>query len=228
MVDLFNFILEKEEYNLNKLVKGSSLVVDKDMSQEFLENLNEFLNIMPDVVRKSEDKKNIWQSFENLEDYENNKRFINWLKKFVEVKNRPIEEASFINELNFDTFKEMSKYCFDNFIIREIGKKNIDAQWDNNQMTVLKKIIFIVVEMVVIESYSDQYVFENIQETFRIEKKYCLEWLQLIEGNEDRLWKRMIVRRYKRIENKLDEILDRMDEMMPDFETRKHVSVPNN
>ena len=68
-VDLFNFILENKNYNLDCLVKGNSLAVDDSISEEFLEKLKDFLALAPEIIRKADNKEEIWSSFETLDDY---------------------------------------------------------------------------------------------------------------------------------------------------------------
>ena len=76
-VDLFNFILENKNYNLDCLVKGNSLAVDDSISEEFLEKLKDFLALAPEITRRADNKEEIWSTFETLDDYESNKKFIN-------------------------------------------------------------------------------------------------------------------------------------------------------
>lgn len=64
--------------------------------------------------------------------------------------------------------------------------------------------------------YSDEYALENMKRIFGIEREYCIKWLKLIEENEDRLWKIMLMKRFNKIENKLDELLDKMDNKIPE------------
>lgn len=215
-VDLFNYILENKNYNLNCLVKGNSLAVEDSISEEFLRKLKDFLALAPEIIRKANNKEEIWSSFENLEDYESNKKFINWLKKYVETIIRPVEDARFVNELDLDSFELMSQYCFENLILKDVGRSNIDEQWDREQIIIIRKMLFTFIDMIEVSFYSDEYALENMERTFGIKKQYCIKWLHLIKDHEDRLWKIMLMKRYNRIENKLDELLDKMDDKIPE------------
>lgn len=215
-VDLFNFILENKNYNLDCLVKGNSLAVDDSISEEFLEKLKDFLALAPEIIRKADNKEEIWSSFETLDDYESNKKFINWLKKYVETIIRPVEDARFINELDLKSFEAMSQYCFENLVLKDIGRSNIDEQWDRVQIIIIRKMLFTFIDMIEVNFYSDEYALENMERTFGIKKQYCIKWLYLIKEHEDRLWKIMLMKRYNRIENKLDELLDKMDDKIPE------------
>ena len=215
-VDLFNYILENKNYNLNCLVKGNSLAVEDSISEEFLRKLKDFLALAPEIIRKANNKEEIWSSFENLEDYESNKKFINWLKKYVETIIRPVEDARFVNELDLDSFELMSQYCFENLILKDVGRSNIDEQWDREQIIIIRKMLFTFIDMIEVSFYSDEYALENMERTFGIKKQYCIKWLHLIKDHEDRLWKIMLMKRYNRIENKLVELLDKMDDRVPE------------
>lgn len=215
-VDLFNFILENMNYNLDCLVKGNSLAVEDSISEEFLEKLKDFLALAPEIIRKTDNKEEIWSSFEKLENYESNKKFINWLKKYVETRIRPAEDARFINELDLKSFEAMSQYCFENLILKDIGRNNIDEQWDKEQIIIIRKMLFTFINMIEVNFYSDEYALENMERVFGIKRQYCIKWLHLIKEHEDRLWKIMLMKQYNKIENKLDELLDKIDDKIPE------------
>ena len=64
--ELFNMILVDSEYNLNQFVKSSdTLSVTKETSDDFSENLKEFIELFPEVVNSIEDKERFWSAFQN-------------------------------------------------------------------------------------------------------------------------------------------------------------------
>lgn len=211
-LDLFNYLLENKNYNLDCLVKGNSLAVEDSISEEFLGKLRSFLDLLPEIIRKTDNKEEIWSSFENLDDYDSNKKFINWMKKFVETRIRPVEDARFINELDLKTFEAITHYCLENLILKDVGLSNIDEKWNRKQIIIIRKMLFTLIDMLEVDFCSDEYALENMERTFGIKREYSKRWLYLIKDHEDKLWKIMLMKRFNRIENKLDELLDKMDD----------------
>lgn len=213
IIELFNTILEQSGYNLNQFVKGDSLAVPNEVPEPFLDSLKKFVNISPDVIRSIENKEDFWGIFEKLEDYENNDKFIKWMQRYIDSVIRPFEEAKFIRDMSNETFQKITKYCFENLIIKDIGKKRIDrTMGDLKQLYVLRKIMFTFIEMVLVENFSRENAFDKMDRIFGIKESCCKLWWELIEDNEEKLWRIMMMKQSKRIENKLDNLLELMDE----------------
>ncbi|MDO4469845.1 MAG: hypothetical protein Q4C84_08380, partial [Bacillota bacterium] len=70
-IDLFNSLLEESEFNLDQFVNGDALAISNEISDQFVKNLKEFINIIPDAVREIEDQDVFWNTFSHLKDYEN-------------------------------------------------------------------------------------------------------------------------------------------------------------
>lgn len=213
VIELFNVILEESEFDLNQFVKSDSLAIPNQMSETFLESLKQFVDMVPDIVKQLDDAESFWCLFENLDDYEKNNKFIVWLKRYTESIIRPYEEALFLKEIDEELFRKLTIYCFDNLILRDIGKKRIDSEiGDIKQILTLRKIIFTFIEMVVVDNFSKENAFDNMERMFDIKASYCELWWDLIEKNEDKIWKIMIMRQYSRMENKLNHLLDLIEE----------------
>lgn len=212
-IELFNEILEESEFDLNQFVKSDSLAVPNDMSETFLESLKQFVSMVPDIVKQMDDAENFWSIFENLDDYERNNKFIIWLRRYAEAVIRPLEEAMFLKETSEESFQKLTNYCFENLILRDIGKKRIDREiGDIKQILTLRKIIFTFIEMVVVDNFSKENAFDNMESMFGIKDSYCEFWWNLIEKNEDKIWKIMIMKQYSRMENKLNQLLELIEE----------------
>lgn len=210
---LFNYLYEQADYNLDSLVKGSSLTVDDSISEEFINKMGEFLSLTVRIIQEADagKQKEIWSSFEKLDDYEGNKKFIRWLRRYAEEKIGPGRDAAFIRQMGDRDFEEMSQYCFDNLVLKNAGIDNIDEKWDRDQITVIRKMFFMLLRMVMVDFYSDDHALEVMEKTFGLDRKCFGTWLPMVRKHEDRLWKIMLMRQYSRIENYLDELTDQCD-----------------
>lgn len=212
-IDLFNSLLEESEFNLDQFVNGDALAISNEISDQFVKNLKEFINIIPDAVREIEDQDVFWNTFSHLKDYENNKKFIIWIRRYLETTMRPKKEAAFINEINQDVFENMCQYCFENLILQNIGEKRIDTNiGDIKQLIILRKIIYTFIDMVVVENFSKENAFENMEKIFGIERRYCEYFWKLFQQNEEKIWRFMMMKQYSRINNKLNHIIDILEE----------------
>lgn len=213
LFELFNTILELSDYNLNQFVKGDALAVPDNMPETFVESLKEFVRISPDIVRDMENREEFWKIFEELDDYQNNNKFIKWMQRYISASISPFEEAAFLREINTETFQKMAEYCFTNLVMRNIGKKRIDESvGDIKQLSVLRKLIFTFIDMVIVENYSKENAFDNMERIFGIKDSYCEVLWRLTEQNEDKLWKIMMMKQSRQVENKLNHLLEMIDE----------------
>ena len=211
-IELFNSILEESSFDLNQFVKSNSLAIPNDMSEKFLESLKQFINIVPDIVKQLDEPETFWNIFENLDDYEKNIKFIIWLKKYTESVIKPFEEM-FLKEMDDESFQKLTNYCFENLILKDVGKKRIDSNiGDVKQILILRKIIFTCIEMVVVDNFSKENTFDNMERMFGMKASYCELWWNLIEKNEDKIWRIMVMKQYSRLENKLNRLLDLIEE----------------
>mgnify|MGYP003478043941 CR=1 FL=1 len=211
--ELFNLMLEKSDFNLNQIVKSDSLVIPNQIDETFVDTLKEFLEIAPDVMKLEEDKENFWNVFTDLDDYEDNKKFINWLIRYVDAIIKPYEDAKFLQETNDDVFREMSNYCFQNFILQDIGKvKEEEIVWDPKQIDVLKRVMSTFIELVIVGNYSKENAIVTTQHRFGINEQQCEIWWPLIQENEEKLWRILLMKQYTRIEGKLNRLLSEIEE----------------
>lgn len=212
-IELFNFILEHGNYNLNQLVNGNALSISDEMTEEFTDKLKELLDVIPSEIRTVEKKESFWAIFEKLDDYEKNSKFIEWLKRYTDTTLRPFEAADFIREADEKTFQEMTDFCFQNLILKDTGRKKIENSfWNVKQMLILRKVIFTFIEMVVIDNLSKENSIADMTEMFGIKEDFCEKWWEYIEVNEEKLWRIMVTKKFSQIENKLDRILEAIED----------------
>lgn len=211
--ELFNYILKVSNYNLDQYVKSDALSIPNDMDEQFVDSIKKLLDIMPEVVKTISDKEQFWNAFHELDNYENNDKFIKWLIKYVENAIRPFEDASFLREMEEDTFSNMVDYCFQNLIIKDIGKNEVrKSDWDAEKMGVMRKITFTFIDMVVCDNFSKERAYEHMSKMFSLKERFLDKLWTLIEENREELWKIMVLKKFQRLENKLDHILDLIEE----------------
>ena len=213
--DLFNTILRESDYNLNQFVKGDAIGVAEKVSDDFLDNLTGFMELLPDIVKSlnDEDKEVFWSAFQKIDNYEDNEKFILWLQKYSDAVTKPLEETAFIKELDFETFKKMSDYCFQNLILQDVGKKRIDKTiGGEKQLLILKKALFTFCEMIISDNLSKENAFDNISRMFEMEESYCEVWWQYVKENEDKLWRIIMMKNYKTLEGKMEILLQLVKE----------------
>lgn len=206
--ELFNFILRRSNYNLNQYVKGDSLSIPNDMEEEFVTSLKKMLDILPEVVKVIKDKDKFWNIFNELERFEDNDKFIKWLIKYVENAVRPFEDASFLREIQEETLCKMIDYCFENLIVKNVGKNEVRRSgWDVEQMGIMRRIIFTFVDMVICENFTEEKTYEQMNRMFCLEASFCIKLWELVERNRNELWGIMVLRKIQRLEEKLDRLL---------------------
>ena len=211
--ELFNFILRTSNYNLNQYVKGDSLSIPNDMEEEFVASLKKMLDNIPEIVKTMQDKEGFWDRFEKLDDFQNNDKFIKWLIKYVENAIRPFEDACFLREIEQETLCKMIDYCFQNLIIRDVGKNKVEeSEWDVDQMGILRKIIFTFVEMIICDNFSREKAYGQMNRMFSLEVSIFDKLWELVEENRNELWGVMLLRKIQRLEDKLDRLLAMIEE----------------
>ncbi len=205
---MFTNILEMGEHHLNQYVNGDNMGLPENVSDEFEKALKEFIDAVPMQVSQIEDKDSFWQSFEQMQDYNKNDKFIRWLKQYVEQLLKSWENAVFINKLSEDKLKEMADYCFENLILKYVSPKAISTVWDEKQLNVLRNILLTYFDMIIMYQYTCDYAFESIQKRFGISNSCCAIFQDLVEKNEDRLWRIMLSKKLGFLERRLDDILE--------------------
>ena len=209
---LFNQILEESNYNLNAIVKGDGIDLPETVSDKFIANLKDIIECISNEARSIEEETDCWNEFEELDDYDQNEKFIMFLKQCYETVICPIKETEFITKLNFDEFKTVSEYCFKNFILQDGEKKEIDESIINQEdLKILRKAIFTFCDMVVIDNLSKKYTFDNAERMFGFNEEYSEVWWKSVKENENKIWRILMTKRYLNIEDKIDYLIQLME-----------------
>ena len=111
---------------------------------------------------------------------DDNDKFINWLHGYVESVIKPFIEAEYIRKLDKEHFEALTKYCFENLILRDIGNDKIDFSIGNeNSILTMKKVLFTFIDMIIVNNYSKENAF------FRISLNNLIDFS--ISSSEDRV-----------------------------------------
>lgn len=204
-LQLFEVLLQESDFALDQYVNGHQVSVEQDSSDIFINSLKQFLDSAADIIGLAEDQDIVWGKIEKIGDEGENKKFIQWLKEYVGVRLRPRRDAEFINKMEQEDFENISRFCFENYVLQKTNL-NYGDRWTDKQIVVVRKMIFTFVEMLVVDFLSDEYAVAQMKSIFAMEKGRCDIWLRYIKQNEDRLWKIMLMRRMARIEKKMDNL----------------------
>lgn len=202
--ELFNLILEASDYKLDNLVDGNTILLNgsglEKFSNEFQEMLDEFVSI---CINSKEDV--VMKELKSLNSKIEIGNFIQWLSGYAESVMLPYNKTAFIRSMEIDKFINLSKYCFENYVLVESGKENIDTTLcEKTELLNLRKLIFTIADFYISLNYSKDYVYTKISSVFGLDNKYTDVLWNLIEKNEDRMWKIMFMRKLQRIEQKID------------------------
>lgn len=208
---IFNSLLKKSNYKLDQFIQGDSLIITDDIADEFANKIKQFINQGPEFYKLVSEKDVFWEKFKELEHYEENEKFINWLRRYFERKIKPFKDAAFIRAMEKEQFEDMTQYCFTNLILNNIGRDRIDDVCNLNDIDIFKKVMLTYIDMIVIRNFPKERVFKKMKEMFDLQEWMTDLWWNLIQENEDRLWRIVMMWRCSKIEDKLDIILEMLE-----------------
>ncbi len=204
--------LMRSEFNLNQLIKGSALEITGDMPKELRIELKEFLDMIPELYSETKSLEDIYQILESVEYTEKKAKFYEWIYRYVEAVTKPFKETEFITKLEDETFNKMTEFCFYNLILKNVGKDGIQKSgWDVEQMLVLRKVMYTFLDIIICDNLAKENALDNMKKHFGVGEKYCQIWYEFIEKNKEDLWKILIMKKYNRIERKLDQLLEKLE-----------------
>ncbi len=203
--DTFIRLLDESEHDLNQVVGTDSFIIPADMSEDFAHKLNKFLGLIKNAYHEEPDILNMFDEFAKEKNCD---KFIDMIKRYIDAIRRPARETAFLRNLLIDDFEEMVKYCYLNYIIENCDIEKDESKWKLEQLRILRKVIFTVAEMVVLHNYPKQRVLSQIGMTFEFGNEYIDILLNTIKGDEERLWRYLIVLKSGRMEKKMDLLLD--------------------
>ena len=130
--------------------------------------------------------------------------------EIISVRYQESNATLFTIEFGIDFSNEQRRYQravdIKNSTTVNIGTVN------SNQIILLKKVFLTFIDMVIVNNFSKDNAFYNMEKVFGLGEEKCNIWWNLVEENEDKLWKLMMMRKYNQIENKLDFLLNELEE----------------
>lgn len=202
--ELFNLILEASDYNLDRFVEGNMISIEDPSIGKYKNEFQEMLEELTKICIASKEKE-LFETLETVNEAVEIDNFIEWLSGYAETAVKPYQETSFIRKMDLDNFTKVVEYCFDNFVLVENGRENIDSTiCEESELIILRKLIFTIADLVIVNNYSKNYVYSRIATTFEVDSSYIDVIWELIQKNEDKMWKIMLMRKLQRMEQKID------------------------
>lgn len=211
--ELLDDILKECDYNLDQYINGKTLSLPETIDESFVDAVRKMLEQSVEVVKAEQDQEAFWEQWKEIKGYENNQKFFHWLKRYVEVKIRPYQDTIFLRDMEEEQIFSMIEYCFENLILKDVGKEAVEkTDWNLKEMTVLRKMLFTFLEMVFTDNFAGEKAYSCMQRMFYMNENIYAKIWDLTKVHKEELWKIMIMRRYRKLENKLDRILDMIED----------------
>ena len=209
--NLFENLYVESEENLNRLVEGDSVIVPESSSDEFNDLLEKFLKASVEFYLENDDI----SIFEGLSQKENCNEFIEWVVEYINETVQPLKETAFLKDISIGDFKEFATYCYENYVLYDSGKNLLtgnDGKWSLEQIGIMRKVILTIADMHILHFYSRDRVLKYIHKMFRLSDNYGNILIDIINNNEERLWKYLMFNRLEHLES----IMERFMEMSSD------------
>ena len=179
---------------------------EEDRTDENEARMNRIVELAEQVAIKCEGEPE--QYLMALSDIQNdeNVRFLNWLFDYMEKVRTAYKTSAPFRDMELKTFQEMTQYCFNNFILTIIAADEEEEQWVEKQKELLelRKIIYYYIKMILWNNRSKKFADGLLKEKFGLKEEHCNVIYQQINGNEEKLWRRILAKNINRIENSLD------------------------
>lgn len=189
------------KYSMDEYVNEQELSVPSDRV-DLIHDLNEIIQIAPECCRKNE---TFLDELISKEDYNENKKFLDWLKRYVNSINKPHEHFMFLKEYSIEKFETLSLYCIENTILKVVGKETIEAaQWKYEEIARVRGAMLTTGRLMLCKNYSDNLVKSEISKMFGIDDEKIDVWLKIISENSEVLWKYLLMQRIEKIEERLN------------------------
>lgn len=205
--EFFNDILKKSGGNLNQYIDEDTIELPKEILGGERGRFEELLDSFIELIKEYGEE--VFNKLEELDCYEQCNKFIDWLRKYVESKQKSFEETKCIRELSDVNFKKLVEECFETYILCNNNKGKDDL------MKILQKLIIIYIELIIVSNFPRDLVYTETHKLFDMPIERSEYIWDLVQKNEEKLWKiifmnKIIKTEYKmrKIESKINIILD--------------------
>lgn len=203
--DLLQKILSETGNNLNQIVGNNSFIIPAEVDENFSDDLQSFLELLREAYREDKD---ILYSLDELTKNTNSDKFMAMLKRYLEMVNQPVKETTFLRDIPIETFGKMVQYCYSNFVINNYDMKENNGDWETEQLQILRKVVLTIADMVALQNFPKQRVLDQINRMFELgDERGEILW-NTVKSDEEKLWKYLMVTKCERIEEKLELVLD--------------------
>lgn len=207
-VELFNLVLEKCEYNLNQFVRGTTVLISDSSLEEYQDEFKEMLDLLPYIIRELGEE--VFQKeIEKLDDYNQIDKFAEWMEEYALSIIKPYEETECIRSMEYVEFKKAADYCFHNFIIQNNDLEKT-GEWEEQNIDKMKKVFFTFIDTIIIDNCGKKKTINEMGTLFGMSAEKNNYLFELIKSQEEKLWKLELMRKYTRIEHKLDTLISKL------------------
>lgn len=204
--ELYGCLWKDSGGNLNQYINGDSFILSGDVSDSFRQQVKRFLEMAQGLFKYAEDKEEFFAKLGKKPDCD---LFMAWLKDYLADAIRPYEDAEYLRKMESGQFQKMTSYVFENLILFYAGRDNIDTTVaEQKQILIFRKIMYSFVDMVISYHYNREYAISTMDRMFGLDADKCEIWWKLVQDNEERLWKIMMMRRIRSLENRLDQLVE--------------------
>lgn len=204
--ELWESLLKSSGNNLDQYIDGDSFILSGDVMDTFRNEIKKFLEMAQRLFRKAGNKEKF---FEILEIKPDCTLFMSWFKEYLEDAVKPYEDAAYLRKMELKQFTEMSSHVFLNSILFYNGEDAAGkTEEEQKQLFILKKVMYLYLDMIISRHYSREYADSTMDRIFGLNAEKCAAWYDLMQGNDDRLWKIMLMRKITSLENRLDQLVE--------------------
>lgn len=208
--EIFSGLYEASGQNLDQYISGDSLTVPREVSDELRSSIKKYLTVVQNIVRQTG---NIKAILETIDKSANCDRFAGWLEGYLHDMLRPYEDAQYLRESGMEQFEKTSIYVLENMILQNTSDKYFDLSiLDKSQAHCFRKVMNYFIVRIIAYNDSREYIFDSMNTNFGIDADKCEVWWELVKNNEARLWKNVFMRKMNNIENKINQLLEYIEE----------------
>lgn len=189
IVECINNLRKYNENGIDQFIVEDGLSIPEELSDDVEKLLNTIKTLSHE--QESDNTCFINQYFEETEE-----RFCNFIKDYIDYRNRISKELSMICNISEEEFKSLFKHTLENYVL-ERNDLQAYSNFSENQIKVAIKVINTSIHLIVEELLSEKSFLKEAMDIFEIAESNCLIIWNLINGNKNELRYISIIRRLK-------------------------------